>query len=118
MKYFKMWEFDCHCRRADCDAAPMQEEFLIKLDALREDWGSPLKPTSARRCNYQNEKVNGAPGSYHLLGNATDFVFETPAKARVFASLAEKHGFMGIGLGQHLVHIDNRKTNARWFYHL
>lgn len=114
-----MSEFDCHCNRGVlCDAAPMCDEFLDLLEKLREEWGQPLSPTSARRCQYHNKRIeNGAPLSQHLVGRAADFWFLTPDHAREFAYLAEKVGFTGIGLGEHLVHIDNRKTKARWFYH-
>jgi uncharacterized protein YcbK (DUF882 family) len=118
MKYFKTHEFKCHCNRGIlCDAVAMNEEFLELLDKLREEWGRPLSPTSAQRCQWSNKKVGGAPLSQHLLGRAADFVFKHPVEARDFAYLAEKVGFTGIGLGEHLVHIDNRKIKARWFYH-
>lgn len=118
MKYFKAHEFRCHCNRGVlCDAVPMNEEFLELLDNLREEWGSPLSPTSAQRCHYSNNKVGGAPLSQHLIGRAADFMFNNSEEARDFAYLAEKIGFTGIGLGERLVHIDNRKTKARWFYH-
>lgn len=118
MKFFQHWEFDCHCNQgADCDAAPMDERFLDALERLRAEWGKPLSPTSARRCERHNTKVGGAPVSQHLYGRAVDFVFPNSIQARNFAYLAEKHGFTGIGLGEYLVHIDTRPARARWFYH-
>jgi len=119
VKYFLLREFRCRCQRGiACDAMPMKVPFLLKLDALREDWGKPLSPTSARRCKLRNtsKEVEGAVKSQHLLGNACDFVFSGPEEARTFALLAEKHGFAGIGLGNRLVHIDDRATRARWIY--
>jgi uncharacterized protein YcbK (DUF882 family) len=116
-KYFLTWEFFCRCGEEDCDAAPMQEEFLEKLERLRRAWGRPLSPTSARRCKRHNEKVGGVPKSQHLFGNACDFNFRSAEEARLFAALAERQGFSGIGLGEILVHVDNRKTKAKWFYH-
>lgn len=119
MKHFLLREFRCRCQRGiACDAAPMKVKFLLKLDDLRADWGKPLSPTSARRCKLYNasDKVEGAVHSQHILGNACDFVFSGPAEAQSFALLAEKHGFMGIGLGKTLVHIDDRALRARWIY--
>lgn len=115
-KYFSNEEMRCHCRRPECDAAPMKEAFLQKLDALREEWGKALIPTSARRCRYQNVKVGGAPASQHLIGNACDFVFSRSSSLMEFVMLAEKHGFQGIGIGRRLVHLDDRKQRARWTY--
>lgn len=117
MKYFRPAEFDCRCKRGiACNAAPMNPEFLQKLDALREHWGAPLSPTSGRRCKYRNDQEGGAPMSQHLLGNACDFMFDCPGEARHFAAMAEKFGFTGIGLGSHMVHIDNRTEPAHWTY--
>lgn len=115
-KNFSEKEFMCKCRRPDCDAAPMQKEFMRKLQSLRDDWGIPLIPTSGARCSTWNTKKGGAPQSQHLLGNAADFWFEHPSDTVAFVELAEKHGFGGIGAGAHLVHVDNRKGWARWEY--
>jgi uncharacterized protein YcbK (DUF882 family) len=117
MKYFKTSEFACHCMKGiACNAEPMKHSFLAKLEALREDWGKPLRPTSARRCKARNAQVGGAPFSQHLHGNACDFVFSCPSEAMHFAAVAEKFGFNGIGLGTTLVHIDDRGQRARWTY--
>lgn len=116
MGYFKPAEFRCRCGRADCDAKPMRAAFLAKLEALREDWGKALSPTSARRCKDHNDRVGGAADSQHLDGKACDFNFTTKKEAASFAELAEKHGFGGIGLGERLVHIDDRGYKARWTY--
>lgn len=90
---------------------------MQKLEALRVAWGESLPPTSAARCEVWNTKIGGAPESRHLLGDAADFTFETHEKAAKFATMAEKFGFAGIGIGKHLVHIDDRETHARWTYH-
>lgn len=94
----------------------MQSTFLAKLEDIRVDWGLPLSPTSGQRCEYWNEKKGGSPTSQHLIGNAADFWFTDPQDAEDFVLLAEKHGFGGIGVGKHLVHIDNRDGRARWTY--
>lgn len=89
---------------------------MAKLERLRVEWGKPLKPTSAARCRYWNSRCGGSLLSEHIEGNAGDFVFESPAERDAFASLAEKFGFGGIGVGCWLVHIDDRETPARWSY--
>lgn len=115
-KYFKASEFRCRCARADCTAPPMRPELLEKLDALREEWGKPLRPTSGSRCAYWNEKQGGAVKSQHLKGNAVDFYFRNLKDMEKFVALAEKFGFMGIGFGRGIVHLDCRKFPARWTY--
>lgn len=117
MKYFRPHEFDCECRRGiACNAEPMKQRFLDKLDALREEWGQPLVVQSGRRCKERNTHESGAVHSQHLYGNACDFHFESPKESQNFAAMARKFGFKGIGLGKHLVHIDDRDYEAEWMY--
>lgn len=117
MKYFQPKEFDCRCMRGlACDAAPMKQSFLIKLEALREAWGKPLIVTSGRRCKERNTKERGAPHSQHLYGNACDFHFNDAAQSKTFAAMARKFFFKGIGLGKTIVHIDDRDHEAEWTY--
>lgn len=113
---FTKTECRCRCRRPDCDAKPMDMEFMHKLEALRQEWGRPLLVTSGARCEHWNRKVGGAEHSKHLEGIAADLYFSHPNDATAFAALAEKHGFGGIGLGLTFVHVDNRKERARWTY--
>lgn len=115
--HFSAWEMRCRCGRAECDAAPMQRPLLDKVELLRVEWGKPLSPTSARRCEYWNREVGGAPASQHLSGNAVDFFFPNLAEMESFAILAEKFRFAGIGKGRGIVHLDERPFGmARWEY--
>ena len=107
---------DCKCKRSDCDAILMQSEFLIKLEKLRELFGIPISPTSARRCVFWNGMVDGSRRSQHIYGNACDFWFQDQIEKERFIRIAENVGFLGIGTGTHLVHIDNRKKYTRWSY--
>jgi uncharacterized protein YcbK (DUF882 family) len=115
-KFFSLSEFLCKCGSPSCDAKPMRKPFLEKLEILRQMWHKPLIPTSGQRCKLQNLKVGGAPNSQHLLGNACDFYLENEAEVKQFIELAEKAGFLGIGYGRRLVHIDDRKKYTRWIY--
>lgn len=95
----------------------MRPEFIALLQALRDVWGRPMKPTSGSRCTYWNDRVKGSPFSQHLHGNAADFWFMDPNDTRRFVELAEKIGFNGIGHGMHLVHLDARdEPQKRWEY--
>ncbi len=114
--HFRTKEFRCRCRRPECDAPDMDKGFILRLEALRVDWGQPLSPSSGARCKYWNSLVNGAEHSRHLIGHAADFNFKDHATVKKFAALAEKHGFNGIGTGKILVHVDDRSEKARWTY--
>jgi uncharacterized protein YcbK (DUF882 family) len=94
----------------------MDKAFIQRLEALRQDWGKALSPTSGARCKFWNRIVGGAEHSQHLVGHAADFTFGDRSTVEKFAALAEKHGFNGIGTGSSLVHIDDREVPARWTY--
>ena len=116
-KHFRAKEFACRCRRADCDANPVDDRFLALLESLREAWGQPLHPTSGQRCATWNQAVGGAQKSQHVEGKAVDFWFESPVQLKRFTELAQKIGFTGIGKGRHLVHLDTRDGPfTTWVY--
>lgn len=114
---FLVSEFRCRCGRKDCDAPLMRRRFMTKLQAMRDEWGKALVPTSGTRCADHNRAVGGAANSQHVYGNAADFNFSRPSDAVAFATLAAKHGMGGIGVGRYLVHVDDRDgETARWTY--
>ncbi len=114
--HFRAREFACRCRRPECDALPMSQAFIDRLESLRVDWAIPMLPTSGARCRHWNRIQGGALLSLHLEGRAADFYFTVPGTVERFAALAEKHGFNGIGTGKHKCHIDDREHRARWTY--
>lgn len=113
---FRTNEFKCRCRRADCDARPMDAAFIAKLQALRDEWGRPLIITSGARCSHWNTKVGGAVGSKHLEGIAADILMPDVKDIPAFVAMAEKFGFGGIGIAMQFVHLDTRPGHARWTY--
>jgi len=115
-KHFSYDEMNCKCKRKDCNAIKMQSSFMIKLEKLRELMDIPLIPISAMRCVFWNGMVGGQRKSQHIYGNASDFWFQDQIEKERFIRIAENVGFLGIGTGNHLVHIDNRKKYARWSY--
>lgn len=112
--YFLSREFQCRCKRPDCDAPPMRPEFLHKLNTLRHEWGEPLSISSGVRCAFWNTKVGGSARSQHLDGNAADIIMH-PRHAEDFAMLAEKCGFGGIAIGKNFVHVDDGPKRT-WRY--
>lgn len=93
----------------------MQKSFMDRLNALRAEWGKPMRVTSARRCAYWNKLVGGAAHSYHLDGRAVD-IAALPIEIPRLITLAEKYGFNGLGIGSTFIHFDNRDQPARWTY--
>ncbi|MDI9391725.1 MAG: D-Ala-D-Ala carboxypeptidase family metallohydrolase [Synergistota bacterium] len=86
--HFRLTEFQCKC----CGCVKLHPELLVKLENLRDAWGSPLLLTSGFRCSRHNRNVNGAEASLHLLGQAADVVVPEEVQ-REFSELAEKMGF-------------------------
>ena len=64
----------CPCGR--CGGFPVEpaEKLMRLADAVREDAGKPMIPTSTVRCDAHNAEVGGVATSRHKLGHAMDFV--------------------------------------------
>jgi len=97
---------------------------MEKLQALRDEWGSALRVSSAWRTKAHNAKVGGAASSQHLVF-ATDIVPTFPDgdevslredRVRSLAAAADYEGFEGIGIypQKGFVHLDLRGSRARW----
>lgn len=115
MAYFKPSEFKCRCKRAECDAPEMDGAFLRLLEDLREKWGRPLVVTSGLRCAWHNERIGGAPKSFHMRGKAADLKVANLNEARALHALAESLGFGGIEIGRGFIHVDTG-PKREWKY--
>ena len=99
-------------------------ENIIKLASqlqfLRDYTGRPITINSAYRCpNYNDNVIKGAKHSQHKLGKAADITIQSLKPAEVYALIEDliDMGHMlqgGLGLYDTFVHIDIRKTKARW----
>ena len=116
---FKPAEFIC----SHCKSEGVQSALLDKLQAMRTEYGKPMRITSGYRCpQHPIEAKKTAPGA-HALGLAADIGVEGAEAHRVLA-LAFKHGFTGIGVQQkgtgRFIHVDVRSgqlpTPALWSY--
>lgn len=114
-KYFKRSEFQCKCLQ--CGFAAVDAELLEVLTDIRETYNSPVKITSACRCESHNRKVGGKEDSMHTKGMAADIVVQGLSPAKVAQYLLSKYpGKYGIGVSETFVHIDVRDKPARWTY--
>ena len=107
-KYFSYNELKCKC---GCDKCLIQEDFLAKLDDLRESMDMPLVITSGYRCPDHNEKVSfsGRNGS-HTTGRAVD-IGVNRKDAYLLLQFAFLKKFTGIGVHQsgagRFIHLDD-----------
>jgi zinc D-Ala-D-Ala carboxypeptidase len=104
---FKASEFRC----SHCQADGVKEELIAKLQAMRTEYGKPMKITSGYRCpQHPIEAKKTSPGA-HALGLAADIGVEG-AEAHKILSLAFTHGFTGVGVQQkgtgRFIHVDIR----------
>lgn len=116
---FSAGEFKC----SHCGAEGIKEELLTKLQAMRTEYGKPMRITSGYRCpKHPAEVTKSTPGA-HSLGLAADIGVEG-AEAYNVLKLAFKHGFTGVGVQQkgtgRFIHVDIRSgqlpTPAVWSY--
>ena len=108
-EYFTHDELKCKC---GCEDAPMRDDFMNMLIAIREEFDRPMIITSAFRCAAYNNKIGGAKDSPHLHGKAVD-VAVNYEDAYDLLSIALQHGMTGIGVKQkglasgRFIHLDS-----------
>lgn len=106
--YFTPEELSCHCGRGDeCDAVEVDRVALIKLIALREDFGEPMPLNSSVRCKFHNQKVGGAENSQHLDGIAFDVQCKDGIYMRRLVLMALARGW-SVGVKRRMLHLDMR----------
>lgn len=114
LKYFSLSEFDCQ----ETGENEMKEEFLLKLDHLREACGFPFTITSGYRSpkhSLEIKKPNG--GGTHTKGIAADIAVSNGAQRYTIQKHAYALGFTGIGVHGKFVHVDIRDgMPASWAY--
>lgn len=113
-KNFNQKEFACKCGCGFANPAP---ELVMRLEKFRELCGNqPVIINSACRCVKHNNTVKGSKTSQHLHGMAADVRKFSNMTIDEMAKKAEEAGFRGIGKYNTFVHVDVRKTPARWDY--
>ena len=120
-KNFKIQEFEC---KGGCDMPLEVYENIIKLASqlqfLRDYTGRPITINSGYRCPEYNAKISGSSKkSQHQYGKAADITIQSLKPAEVYRIIEDliDMGHMlqgGLGLYDTFVHIDIRKTKARW----
>lgn len=106
---FSAKEFDCNCSK--CLETLIDLDHVAKLQQLREDLNSPIRITSAYRCESHNRNVGGSKNSQHKKGTATDIQVDDMSADEV-ADACEH--FDGLGRYDTFTHIDSRGSKARW----
>ena len=103
-KYFKISEFDSPDREGSGDM--MEEDFLERLDLVRDLYGAPIQVTSGYRTIEHNERVGGVKNSSHLLGWAADLHVGNSRNRYMLLNACLEAGFLRIGIGANFIHVD------------
>lgn len=115
-KNFCSEEFDCKCRRIDCNAVTVDPSFVDILQLIRNDVDHYLIVNSGCRCKYWNRKVGGAFYSRHLEGIAADIMcLDSELRWKIVES-AVRNGITVIGIYEKFIHLDSRKVNHPFLF--
>lgn len=111
-KYFKATEFMC----SHTGTEKMDQNFIDKLNALREAYGKPMTVSSGfRDSTHPVEAMKKDPkGGAHVSGKAADILIERE-EAFKLVSLAFMLNFTGIGINQkggaRFIHLDTIESS-------
>ena len=108
---FSRAEFACHC---GCGFDDISENLINVLQHLRNALDEPIHILSGCRCTQHNAICGGVKDSQHLKGNAADIVVVGLSPDSLADLLETNFKIGGIGIYPRFVHIDVRKTRARW----
>ena len=113
LKYFQPKEFKMN---GEVVYDKMDQNFLEKLDKLREIAGFPFILTSTYRDEETNRKAGGAKSSQHLLGKAADIkVTNGWQKYQIVKGCIELG--MSFGVAKTFIHVDSRDSvPVMWTY--
>jgi uncharacterized protein YcbK (DUF882 family) len=91
----------------------MQQDFINKLQKMRDIYGHSMHISSGYRCPAHNAKIGGAKVSLHLSGQAADIALPSASNYAARFKLVKaalEAGFTCIELSDLHIHVDNRST--------
>ncbi len=116
-----------HIREFKCkDGCEVPEQYICNVQAvasqlqiLRDYLGESININSAYRTESYNKKVGGKPKSQHLTASAADITVKSKSPKQLAAVVEKlisdkKLTFGGLGIYPGFIHVDIRKTKARW----
>jgi hypothetical protein len=115
-RHFKEYEFQ-RCS-PPCSLQDMDQGFMDKMDATREDYGKPLTPTSAYR-SPAHDKSKGRSGTGdHPQHKGLDVTSGNGRDNWNLRQAAEKNGITRIGISKKFTHLGdgNGAKRVLWTY--
>lgn len=107
---------EMRCRCGKCPGGTMNQEFMKKLQVVRDGYGSPMQVVSGFRCEAHNKVEGGSKSSMHLLGRAADIRCVAGSDKFRLMMIAVASGLNGIGVGKDFLHLDDREEQVLWTY--
>jgi len=98
---FTKAEFDCSFSGKNL----MTHEFMIKLQALRTEYGKSMTITSGYRDITHPIEAKKAKGGEHTHGNCADIACADSSTRYKLVSMALRHGFTRIGVAKGFIHV-------------
>jgi uncharacterized protein YcbK (DUF882 family) len=107
-RYFQPFEFNCKC----CGHNYMEQEFIERLDTLREACDFPFEIVSGYRCKLHNSRVSSTgDNGPHTTGRAADIACGGERAITLLSHACKLGLFTGIGVKQHgasrFIHLDD-----------
>lgn len=118
-KYPNFSEAEFRCKHTGkCD---MQASFLDVLQAIRTEYGKPMKVTSGyRHPTHPVEAKKGHSDGEHTKGACADIACENGAERFRLVQIALKHGITRIGIAKNFLHLGiggpGLPNNVIWDY--
>ena len=120
-KYFS-YETDPKLACSCCGKQGMNDDFMKKVDAIREDIKMPLVVVSGYRCPEYNAKVSSTGESGpHTTGRAIDLAADSQRRLLITAEALDNK-ITRIGPAKTFIHIDDLteedgfSQNVMWLY--
>jgi len=112
--HFQKWEFRCPCKKCRRKKVRVSSLLLFKLEMMITiidrglDFHRPVIVLSGNRCEEENKRIGGFPGSEHIPapdGEAADITVDslTPIELGL---IAEEVGGLRIGIAKWGIHVD------------
>lgn len=98
----------------------MKQDFMNRLDTVRDVTGIPLVITCAYRSREYDLAKGRSGNSAHTKGMAVDIRCTTSVNAFKIVQAALKVGFTRIGIGKTFIHLDSDTSlpqNVIWNYY-
>ena len=106
-KYFNRDEFACQYTGNN----QIQDEFIERLDELREACGFPFVITSGYRDKTHPVEAKKSKAGTHAQGIAADIKVSNGVQRFKIVEKAIELGFTGIGVARSFVHVDIRNPD-------